>query len=107
VLFLYIFPSVFLKKKKKKIIIECVGKFNDRFINLLYENGQKNILENENRHFSKKYYPFSPTMVSLLGSVWVCDFKKCELKIAILNVRFKKVIFKNVIKRLVKSQFCL
>jgi len=32
-------------------------------------------------------------VVFCLGSVWVCDFKKCDLK---------KVIFKNAVKRLAK-----
>jgi hypothetical protein len=34
----------------------------------------------------------------MLGSVWVYDFKMCNLK---------KVIFKNAVKRLTKSQFSL
>jgi hypothetical protein len=36
--------------------------------------------------------------VKYLRFVWVWDFKKCDLK---------KIIFKNTVKRLTKSQFSL
>jgi hypothetical protein len=50
--------------------------------------------------------PVFPNELSI-RSVWVFDFKKCNLKITFLNVRFENMIFKNTIKifYVFKSQF--
>jgi hypothetical protein len=42
-------------------------------------------------HYIIKILPYQH-----LESIWVCDFKKCDLK---------KMIFKNAVKRLAKSKF--
>jgi hypothetical protein len=66
------------EKKKKKKNLNFFNKINYYYFNLMWK---KKML-----------------CLCALGSVWVCDFKMCDLK---------KVIFKNAVKRLAKSQFSL